>query len=79
MKVKVTQKDIDNGKAKDCRTCPIAQAIRRTNPNKVIIVDRDIIYIDKKLYSTPQKASTFINLFDDGDKVKPIDFELNEI
>lgn len=78
MKVSVTQKDIDEGTKRNCRKCPIAKALQRIIPNKDIIVEGSIIWIDNKVFLAPTKADAFVKAFDKGEKVKPISFVLKK-
>ncbi len=81
LKIKVTAKDIENGKRNDGARCPIARAARRVL-KKVASVDGTVIefkydgndYTDSIL---PKAASNFIARFDDKKKVKPFTFKVS--
>jgi hypothetical protein len=81
--ITVTQEDIDNGIAANCRRCPTARALRAARPDLDFFVDGDRIRIhrhgsDRLLESrvTPQRVRWFIKLFDDDQHVEPFSFEL---
>lgn len=79
MKIKITQKDIDNSEGCEgvWNQCPIARALKRKgfeNPRvntKVIIFEKNNKQIS---FKTPRNANIFIDYFDSSKEVKP--FEL---
>lgn len=83
-KVVVTQDDIDNGVPKSARSCPIANALKRTDisPEGYLVevaVPDVCVYNDEELvdvYDLPDEAVNFATLFDKGEKVEPFEFEL---
>ena len=76
IKVKVTKKDIANGKRSKCTKCPIALAIRRVQGCSTYMVSSYSIYNRSYEYlcNLPKKAANFVSQFDDGNKVKPFSF-----
>jgi hypothetical protein len=81
--ITVTQEDIDEGIAINCRRCPVARALHAARPDLDFTVDRTRITAFKKGTErivfqrvTPHPASWFIMLFDDFRNVKPFSFEL---
>ena len=85
MKIKVTQKDIEEGFRGSCYDCPIARAFKReVKPTSHIqlnvgaerILHREVYSWDS--YTLPEKAQTFIKRFDDGKPVKPFTFEIEK-
>lgn len=79
MKIQVTQKHIDDGKAGSCMTCPVALAITEATGYKVKVNQLHIRFIDfYRLYPTPVSVYTFIRLFDETNlKPDPFEFELD--
>ncbi len=80
-KIEVTQHDIDNGKRKSCTKCPVALAVNRTLRAEASVGKRtiNIIYGDATFeegISTPTSAADFIRKYDEGEEVKPFNFEL---
>ncbi len=82
MKIQVTKKHIEKGKAKDCERCPIALAILEQVPNCVSV---DVTELDicgclncgtAFDITIPRKASDFVVAFDNYRNVKPFEFEL---
>lgn len=86
MIIKVTQEHIDKGKKANGYYCPVSLAIRETMPLTVVNTGCIKIYIYNKTdldlvklikcVATPSRIADFINDFDKGYKVKPIEFEL---
>ena len=81
--IEVTQKDIEEGVAMDCKSCPVALACMRhiDKVPGVISVEAAtdlILFKGLKRYvcTTPAEAGKFINRFDVGIRVKPFSFEL---
>lgn len=82
IRVKVTKKLIENGEQCDPVLCPVARAIKKklpkykeitVGPKKVYITKNEIVKYRAKL---PIEAAQFINHFDRGLEVEPIEFEL---
>lgn len=89
MKIKVTQKDIDQGQRSSTHACPIALAIRRRFPRAIRVsvmsyrvdVHRTLLTADDRVYTLPPDAKLFIGMFDSGgggSVVKPFTFEMEE-
>ena len=85
MKIKVTQKDIEEGYRGSCYDCPIAHAVKREvkptshtglNIGATRILHRNGCSWDT--YTLPKKAQTFIKRFDGGKPVKPFTFEIEK-
>jgi hypothetical protein len=86
IRVKLTQEDIDDGIPTDAEACPIATFILRHLCQQTIaptvrvryrtatIVYRSGMMMEAEL---PRKATRFIDRFDDGDPVDPINFNLD--
>ncbi|HYT44605.1 MAG TPA: hypothetical protein VEP90_19905 [Methylomirabilota bacterium] len=85
MIVKVTQENIDNGTAADCRACPIALAVLSATKlegkfNKVSVARCSVWFVtpeDVFDYKLPESARMFIQRFDSGQMVYPFEFELS--
>ena len=82
--VNVTEKDIEQGRKRNCRHCPIALAIRRKFPgdSTVVRVDRKIAFIwptGGSYFATdlPRAARDFVVDFDSGRVVSPFTFNLS--
>lgn len=84
VKVTVTKRDIQRGKTEEPKLCPIALAIKRVVPPRVTkvwegvmreCVDWDGAFVEA-LSDLPQKATKFIDRFDDEEQVKPFSFVL---
>ena len=80
--IKVTQSDIDCGIKHNCKHCPVASALRRAFPgHRVDTLTRTtelVSYSEPQLRMTiphPLEVQDWIIAFDNGDKMKPIDFE----
>lgn len=73
LQISVTAADIAKGKPRDVRWCPIARAVRRLGKKKSVEVCNDI-KLGSARYSITDKASDFIDGFDEGVKVKPFSF-----
>ena len=81
LKVKVTQKNIDDGKCLDMACCPIALAFRKFYPQSFISVHSSHVLIDLQTYILPDKVIRFIKIFDLNTKarlrLKPFSFRIN--
>lgn len=84
VKITVTAEDIKDGLTKDCYRCPIAQAVNRHLSDKfktealtsvIIIVHKDTHEQAHKCI-TPSLARRFISDFDAGNKMHPVEFDL---
>lgn len=86
MKIRVTKKDIKEGKPKSCAKCPIALAVTRKTGYRWILVGGCVdVYksrrkmADEDSYKTailPLDAHSFIRRFDQGYPVEPFTFDL---
>lgn len=82
MTIHVTQAHIDNGTAKSCEFCPVAEAVREDSG-----VDCVVSSIGLTLFPAggkpwvslflPSEAKRFIRSFDRGLPVEPFSFELD--
>lgn len=86
MRVKVTEKQIDQAIRRNSNHCMIADAIHKTIPNATYVsVDtQKIEYSDKKkgiryTFLTPTKAQKAIIQFDQGKEVKPFTFTTKQV
>lgn len=77
MKIEVTAEDIRRGKKISIRTCPIALAAKRIFPDKSVHACLGRIDIGKKRFLIPKFVADWMTRFDKGEKVEPIEFELN--
>lgn len=64
------------GVRRQCKSCPIALALRRINPDYRVDVDTDRIRLGNKSFTTPAKVRSFIKAFDNKKRVQPFTFEL---
>lgn len=80
--IKLTEEDIASGRGYhgEYHACPIAQHLKRIGFEN-LQVDNDYILASKDgksyKYKTPTQAQVFIEDFDDGKEVVPIEFELD--
>lgn len=77
MTISVTQEDISMGVRRQCKSCPIALALRRINPDYRVDVDTDRIRFGNKSFNTPEKVRDFIKAFDAKKQVSPFTFRLS--
>lgn len=75
MNIEVTQADIDEGDACNCRECPVALAIARAVGVEVR-VEYLRVFIKEKIIHLPEQAVDFIDDFDSERPVKPFSFDL---
>ncbi len=80
MKIKVTQKDIENGEPCSVNRCPIALAIR-THINKRVWVRGGSVSVMGGMWAIhetnlPRSARRFIHRFDNGNKCESFNFML---
>lgn len=75
MKISVTQDDIDKGVARRCTECPVALAATR-HVGKPVFVGPNYILSEPLEWDTPSAVKEFIAAFDNGQPVKPFEFEL---
>ncbi len=85
MRIRVTQRDIDEGVQYNCFHCPVARAVKRGFRATEVWV-REIIIVRKtgsqRTYVTPTAAADFIEQFDSAvlefESPKPFSFTLND-
>jgi hypothetical protein len=85
MRIRVTQRDIDQGVQSNCFHCPVARAVKRVFKATEAWV-REIIVVRKpgreRTYVTPTAAVDFIERFDSAvlefESPKPFSFTLDE-
>lgn len=81
IKIKVTQKHINNGISGDETSCPIALSLKTKQKKPAFVSEGDIIKIGNRDYvgidkKEVRRISRFIERFDDGCKVKPTTFKI---
>ena len=76
IKVDVTQADIDAGKMHSCTMCPVALAISRVLRDDALVVGYHGWNSKDNHGTFPMRVADFINAFDEGYPVFPIQFEL---
>lgn len=78
IKISVSQEDIDNGTPGDETCCPIALAVKRQYPEyNEVSVEIDVLFLDDINYLMPIEASNFVDDFDEGKSVAPLEFEID--
>ena len=85
MRIRVTQRDIDEGVQSNCFHCPVARAVKDVFKATEVWV-REIIIVRKahsqRTYVTPEAAVDFIERFDSAilefESPKPFSFTLDE-
>jgi hypothetical protein len=85
MRIRVTQRDIDEGVQSNCFHCPVARAVKRVFKATEVRI-REIIIVRKagsqRTYVTPAAAVEFIEQFDSAilefESPKPFSFTLDE-
>ncbi len=85
MRIRVTQRDIDDGVQSNCFHCPVARAIKRAFEAADVWV-REIIIVkmagSQQTYVTPQAAIDFIERYDSAmlefESPKPFSFTLDQ-
>ena len=79
MRIRVTQRDIDESVQSNCFHCPVARAVKRVFKATEVWV-REIIIV--RTYVTPTAAVDFIERFDsvmlEFESPKPFSFTLDE-
>lgn len=67
----VTKRDIERGKRRNSKSCPIARAIRQQFAGRRVLVEAGTkVRVDDVLYADGIKAEMFIYDFDAGDQSK---------
>lgn len=72
--VRVTAKDIREGKAGDACRCPIAHAVRRVTGGRKVSVGLFRAYFGGVCFTLPRRAVCFVQDFDRRWPVKPFQF-----
>jgi len=72
----ITDKDIDTGKPRSQRACPIAKAAKRHSKNGNVRVTNDTILLNGVRHPLPPKAQDFVVDFDSYRFVYPFKFHL---
>lgn len=78
--VQVTQKDINDGRRRDCYECPIARALKRVlRPGVYVAVKFSEFCLNtcSNNYKLPREACDFIDKFDDRLEVFPFKFTVD--
>lgn len=82
-KIQLTAELIAAGIQRDCRSCPVALAIRQQTPYSDAIIGDGRIWLCEEDFSDrengiklPRVVSEFVSLFDTGNKRNPIKFTL---
>ena len=75
--IRVTQEDINTG-IFHFSECPIALALLENFPKATINVGRLYIEINNEKYKNSSRIMKFIDNFDDGIQVFPIEIQLDE-
>lgn len=73
--INVTEEHIAKGKRRNCRSCPIALAIKQKFNCEDVEVGY-VMFIKNYKFDNPTKVDTFIFDFDNGFPVKPFNFDL---
>ncbi len=76
MKIQVTQEDIDKGCRNNRYDCPIAWATLRTTKSNYVSVESKFVVLDWGTYLLPESAREFVRLFDQGESMRPFEFDL---
>jgi hypothetical protein len=78
MKIAVTQHHIDTGLRGVCTGDPIALAIKDATGSKAWASPAYLVWGGKKSIQTPESVLEFMKCFDNGYRVSPFEFELEE-
>jgi hypothetical protein len=79
MIIKVTALHIKNGAIGEPCNCPVALAVKDLFPNKFVGVTQETVLIEDIYYKVPDFVAAFIDWFDAGREVIPIEFDLVKI
>ena len=85
--IQVTERDILNGLRGECDTCPVALALRRAFPKRIVTVWYEhelwtwrrtfaFALIDGREYRLPDNVLAFISAWDDGENLAPPTFQM---
>ena len=75
MKIQVTQENIDRGIRRNCGFCPIANALFDAT-GEWWMVDGNHAHLRRRMIELPTIATDFIDDFDSGAPVEPVEFDL---
>lgn len=76
MRVNVTARDIQNGKAGSCDLCPVALALQRHKGFDHATVGTGTVWNGTAGFYLPRRAIRFVDGFDTGKRVRPFKFDL---
>jgi hypothetical protein len=74
--VEVVSDDIRDGITASSTRCPVARAAIRTFGTTDVLVDLTLIRVDQQHYKMPATVTAFIEKFDAGKPVSPMNFKL---
>ena len=80
MKIKVTKRDVSGGDQDNTASCPVALACRRAGLHSPSVSNSRIYFgkDNERVYlEFPLKVVKFIEDYDSGKKVKPLEFNLS--
>lgn len=77
MKIKVTKDIIKKSTKSSLNHCAISNAMTNQIGGE-ILVDYDVIKINKKCYRPTSEVRKFVNDFDSGKRVQPIEFDTDD-
>jgi len=76
MVIEVTQEHIDKGLKMSCSMCPVALALKDKGFTHVSVIGYSM-FVDGSRYINTPELRQFINDFDMGEYVKPVQFEVH--
>lgn len=77
MKISVTQEDIDYGIPGSCLHCPVAIALERYTGDTCEVWGGGAVNLkDLSTIDLPEKVNEFIQDFDEGNPVHPLEFDI---
>jgi hypothetical protein len=76
MKFRITDDNIRRGERYNCYGCPGALAILDVLPDSHVAVGRFTTTVNGAFFPTPENIRRFIHLYDSGQAVAGIEFEL---
>lgn len=83
MLVEITKEDLENGKPRDCTSCALAMALKRTHSTTFVFVDRLFAYVGPNdMIRLTREAIRFTKDFDDPitrKSLKPTTLEIGEL
>lgn len=66
LEVPISQDDIDNGVPSNCEKCPVARAMSRLFPGKMVTTSYGATFVDGRVYYHYRDAANFTRMFDIG-------------